>query len=249
MPRQLRGGIMSNSLSAKSDQLAFDWLDPDRDQLARLAKQFVDEMRQLPKNAIVLVSCGKHKKDTKSIASELYTSPRFRMSINLIGRLQKRAFILSAKHGLLTLTTQVAPYDVDLSAFDDERRLQWESDVVSKLERHKRDSSVAILLADDEYATPLDERLKSIGFEVINPLTGLSNNARLMFLKACHHYLDRAASVKELYAIFDGMYAAGHVKTRKEALQGALPDQGVYFFFDPAEKTRFELHPVPKTPS
>ncbi|MCK1266886.1 MULTISPECIES: DUF6884 domain-containing protein [unclassified Bradyrhizobium] len=239
MPQQLRGGTMSHSLSAKSDQLTFDWLDPDRDELARLAKQFVDEVTQLPKSAVALVSCGKHKKDTKSIASELYTSPRFRMSINLISRLQKRAFILSAKHGLLTLSTQVAPYDVNLSTFDEERRFQWRSAVLSKLNRHRRDSSAVILLADDEYATPLDEGLKSIGFKVINPLTGLSSSARLMFLKACHHYLDRIGGIEELYAIFDRLHAAGHIKPLKEALGGALPDQGVYFFFDPAEKTLF----------
>ncbi|MGY3362470.1 hypothetical protein ACVWZK_009133 [Bradyrhizobium sp. GM0.4] len=230
---------MKNPFSAKSDQLAFDWLDPDRDELARLAQHFVDELKHLPKGAIVLVSCGKHKKETKSIASELYTSPRFRMSINLISRLEQRAYVLSAKHGLLSLTTQIDPYDVSLSTFDEERRARWQSDVVSKLNRQKRDSSAAVLLADDEYATPLDDRLKSEGFEVINPLAGLSNSARLMFLKACHHYLDRIAGVDELYSIFDRIHGAGHIKTLREALEGSLPDQGVYFFFDPTEKTRF----------
>ncbi|PSO33562.1 hypothetical protein C7G41_00865 [Bradyrhizobium sp. MOS002] len=219
--------------------MAFDWLDPDRDELARLAQHFVEELRQLPKSAIVLVSCGKHKKEAKSMASEMYTSPRFRMSVNLIGRLQQRAFILSAKHGLLSLTTQIDPYDVSLRTFDEEQLSRWQSGVVSKLKRQKRDNSVAVMLADDEYATPLDSRLKSEGFEIINPLTGLSNSARLMFLKACHHYLDRIASVGELYSIFDKLGSAGQIKTLRDALQSSLPDQGVYFFFDPKEQTRF----------
>ncbi|RQH12465.1 DUF6884 domain-containing protein [Bradyrhizobium sp. RP6] len=238
MPQQL-AGAMSHSPSAKSDQLAFDWLDPDRDELARAAKELVDELKLLTGGAVVLVSCGKHKKQTRSIASELYTSPRFRMSMNLITRLQQRAFVLSAKHGLLALTTAIDPYDVSLSSLDEERRLAWQSEVVSKLKRAKGRSSVVVLLADDDYAIPLDQRLESVGFKVIQPLSRLSNSARLLFLKECHHYLDRISGVEEVYASFERMSAAGHVKPLREAVRGTLPDQGVYFFFDPTEQTRF----------
>jgi len=100
-------------------------------------------------------------------------------------------------------------------------------------------SKIVILLADDEYANPLDERLTSVGIKVRNPLVGLSKDARLTFLKECHHYLDRIHCIEELYAIFDKMRAAGGIKTLRETLCEPLPDQGVYFFFDPTEQTRF----------
>jgi hypothetical protein len=79
----------------------------------------------------------------------------------------------------------------------------------------------------------------SLGIKVLNPLTGLSKEARLSFLKECHHYVDRILGVEDLYAIFDRMRAADGIKTLRETLRTPIPDQGVYFFFDPAEQTRF----------
>jgi hypothetical protein len=239
MPPEPRGGNMKQSASAKTDQFAFDWLDPGRDELARSAKKFVDELGQLPNDAVVLVSCGKHKKPIKSAASELYTSPRFQMSVKLTGRLRRTAFILSAKHGLLAPTTQINPYDLSLSSFSEEQRLQWQAAVLSKLTSLKQANKIVILLADDEYASPLDERLTSAGINVINPFAGLSKDARLSFLKECLHYLDRVHCVEDLYVIFDRMRATGGIRSLREALREPLPDQGVYFFFDPTEQTRF----------
>jgi hypothetical protein len=230
---------MNHPHSAKSDQFAFDWLEPPRDELARPAKEFVDELKHLPSDIILLVSCGRHKKATKSAASELYTSPRFQMSVNLARRLQRTAFVLSAKHGLLALTTRINPYDLSLSSLSEERRLRWQAGVMSRLTALNLPNKIVVLLADDDYAQPLDERLRSLGIKVLNPLTGLSKEARLLFLKECHHYIDRTLGAEELYAIFDRMQAADGIKNLRETLHSPIPDQGVYFFFDPAEQTRF----------
>jgi hypothetical protein len=228
---------MKHSLSARPDQFAFDWLEPARKELARSAKRFVDQLYQLPSDTVILVSCGKHKKSTKSAASELYTSPRFQQSVRLAGRLQKDALILSAKHGLLALTTHVDPYDLSLSSLSVEQRLRWGACVVSKLTARKN----VVLLAEDEYAQSLVEGFTSLGINVLNPLIGLAGDARLTFLKECHHYVDRTLGVEELYAIFDQVRGEGGIETLREALRRPLPEQGVYFFFDPTEKTRFSV--------
>lgn len=61
-----------------------------------------------------VIPCGGAKADMKAAARHLYTGSFFREALNtaLANVPADRVFILSAKHGLLPLTTEVEPYDL-----------------------------------------------------------------------------------------------------------------------------------------
>src|SRR2546429_276056 len=106
-----------------SGQASFDWLEPDAQTLAALAREYLDQARSMPKErTAVLISCGKNKKTTKDTVSELYTSPRFRLSRLLAERLHLQYFVISAKHGLLAPSKRIEPYELGLESFDDHQR-------------------------------------------------------------------------------------------------------------------------------
>lgn len=62
---------------------------------------------------IYIIGCGAQKRAVKSPAAELYTGPYFRACLRYAR--SKAAdtdiYILSAKHGLLSLTDEIEPYD------------------------------------------------------------------------------------------------------------------------------------------
>lgn len=64
-----------------------------------------------------VIPCGAHKLDHPAAARDLYTGPMFRHTLtaaqaNAEHDTQARILILSAKHGLITLDTVLAPYDL-----------------------------------------------------------------------------------------------------------------------------------------
>jgi hypothetical protein len=221
-----------------SEQIAFDWLEPDSRALAILASESVDRLRSLPKDrTVLLISCGRNKKQTKDAASELYTSPRFRLSRRLADHLRLQYFVVSAKYGLLDPTETIEPYDLSLELFNDEQRVAWAKDILDQLLSVSKKMTHVVLLADDEYAAPLKDVFNNIS--VILPLDGLTKPTRLSFLKECNRLLDRTDAVQAFYGIVEHMNAKSAILPLREALQNPLPDQGVYFFFDPTEETRF----------
>jgi hypothetical protein len=120
--------------SPKSEQMAFDWLELAPQAIASLAGECVDRLRSLPNGrTVVLISCSRKKKQTKDAASELYTSPRFRLSRSLADHLKLQYFVVSAKYGLLASTEVIEPYDVSLELFNDEQRIAWADDILDRL--------------------------------------------------------------------------------------------------------------------
>jgi len=76
---------------------------------------------------IVLLMCGKNKLPHPAKAEDLYTSPRFIESMNYAKSLttQNNIYILSAKHGLLTLEQEVAPYDKSVYDMSSQEKKAW----------------------------------------------------------------------------------------------------------------------------
>lgn len=70
---------------------------------------------------LVIASCGQKKAPTKCEAASLYTGSYAQMCLRAAWTLADDAAdirILSALHGLLSLTTKVEPYDIRLSAYN-----------------------------------------------------------------------------------------------------------------------------------
>lgn len=98
---------------------------------------------------IVVISCGLRKLRQPAPAMHLYTGNIFRTQLDYAMSLAplSRVFIISAKHGLVRLTTVLAPYDMRITdpgaITSDEIRRQAEdlgiideADVVTTANRH-----------------------------------------------------------------------------------------------------------------
>ncbi len=130
---------------------------------------------------IVLIACASRKRATRARAAELYTSARFKYSLQYARKLNPDViFILSAKHGLLTLDDEIEPYDVTLNKMRANERKAWAKEVVEQLEVHADlQHQHFIILAGERYFQYLLPHLTS--YEV--PLKGLRIGEQLQYLK------------------------------------------------------------------
>ena len=109
---------------------------------------------------IVLLSCGKKKRNRRAKAGDMYISPLFTKSLNYAKQKLRpdKVFILSAKHGLLGLGDEIEPYDKKLN---DRERRQWASKVLKQLQSHANlDSDHFTFLAGDKYREFLIPHIK-----------------------------------------------------------------------------------------
>ena len=224
-------------------QMSFGWLEPNAHQMAAKAGRLVTSIRDYPPSStLFLISCGKHKAASPIRAADLYTSPRFRMSAAIANRLGQGFLILSAKHGLLPPDAITEPYDFSLKFMTREEQLQWAHRVVADLKKIcGNDIDRIVLLADEDYVADLLPLLAETELQVVDPLHGLFKAARLSFLKSCNRFLDRADAIRAMYKIFEDVVETASLPSLRDALQGPIPAQGVYFFFDPDEHSRFSL--------
>ena len=108
---------------------------------------------------IVLVSCTKKKLPHGAPAELLYSpSARFRYSLAYARSLQPDAiYILSAKHGLVSLDQHLEPYEQTLKRANRAERSKWGRQVLSQLARvcHPTEDRFVILAGKDYYETLL----------------------------------------------------------------------------------------------
>src|SRR5687768_5388522 len=122
-------------------------------------------------STIVLIPCASEKLPFRTKASELYTSPLFKLNLQYARQRQPDAiYILSAKYGLLPLDTEVEPYDVTLNDMSTRDAKAWAQQVLSQLAaRCDLQADHFVFLAGMKYRQHLVSQLASI--EV--PLEGL----------------------------------------------------------------------------
>ena len=78
---------------AQNAQISFDWLEPDPLTLAKLTKLAIDGISGSGRGEVaILLGCGKNKKEVRSSASELYSSPRFQVGVHLASRMHLPLF-------------------------------------------------------------------------------------------------------------------------------------------------------------
>ena len=145
------------------------------------------------KKIIILISCASKKHSTKMQAKDLYNSVLFKSSLEYANSIKHdKIYILSAKHHLLDLETQIEPYDVtlsyispksrksDLIILNNEQKKLWGNTVISQLNKVSDiENDIFIILAGREYIEPLEKSIKNID----NKLRGLRNGERIKWLK------------------------------------------------------------------
>lgn len=130
---------------------------------------------------IVLLSCGKKKRNRRAKASDMYISPLFTKSLNYAKQKLRpdKVFILSAKHGLLGLGDEIEPYEKPLNNMRKRERRQWASKVLKQLQSCANlDSDHFTFLAGNKYREFLIPHIKHYSV----PMEGLRIGKQLAWL-------------------------------------------------------------------
>jgi len=130
---------------------------------------------------IVLISCVKSKLPYAAPAELLYTSSLFKFSLAYARQFAPDAiYILSAKHWLVSLDQQIAPYEQTLKAMPAPDRKDWGKKVLRQLADVSNPSTDHFtILAGRDYHGPLISGLPNHTL----PLGSLDYGKRLQFLK------------------------------------------------------------------
>lgn len=130
---------------------------------------------------IVLISCVSKKLPHEARVEDLYTSTLFKFNLKYAKKLGPDAiFVLSAKHGVLELDAEIAPYDVTLNGMRSVERKAWSMKVLEQLAMHANlQEDHFIFLAGQNYRKYVVPCLAS--FEI--PLEGLPIGKQLQKLK------------------------------------------------------------------
>ena len=112
---------------------------------------------------IVFVTCVKPKKNYECAAKDLYQGKLFQELMGFADA-QKPAkiFILSGKHHLLDLETEVTPYDVNLNHVSEEALQAWSAKVLEQLKEKGCDleKDYFYLLTNETYRRHLVTKIK-----------------------------------------------------------------------------------------
>lgn len=120
-----------------------------------------------------LVACGSSKRDGSQPAWGLYDSTLFEKSwaaASLVGD----PFVMSAKHGLLTVDDRLKRYNETLKDYTEAEKCEWAESVAKELPNHY---DVVVLFGGRDYVNPLKEALD---VEVVDAYEGTSGNGKQM---------------------------------------------------------------------
>jgi len=135
---------------------------------------------------IVLLSCTKSKTDHAAPAQELYSaSPMFQKTLEYGKALKPdKMYILSAKHHLVPLTKELAPYDKTLKEMPKAEKEKWGEETVKQMKSHglNLDKDKFIFLTGSEYMKPLAKYIPEENME--KPMEGKRFGQRLQWLNS-----------------------------------------------------------------
>lgn len=97
--------------------------------------------KQQSKLVIAILPCSKKKSSEPGMAATVYTGTLFRLSLKYAQAVLTAdiIFILSAKHGVLSIYDPLVPYDLSLSSLTSKERSTWGlatgAEMINRLER------------------------------------------------------------------------------------------------------------------
>ncbi|WP_146144831.1 DUF6884 domain-containing protein [Phreatobacter cathodiphilus] len=185
---------------------------------------------------LMVLGCGRNKLTTRASAQSLYTSSRFRQSVDIAKQLNAPFVILSAKHGIVDSNAILEPYDLDLSILSEDDRLVWGEKALSDLAALASGRSITVL-AESNYAQPLLQANKARlePLTIVSPWVELSQPDRDLWLREAHHMAVRIRDLDRLYAWIEAKREAALVFPFGDLSAMTVPKRGVYLFLDPEE--------------
>jgi hypothetical protein len=186
---------------------------------------------------IALISCTKSKRGSTASAALLYTSTLFNKSLLYAQSNADRTYILSAKHGLLSLDDTIDPYELSIKSLNASQKIEWAQKVGGRLRQLVAAKDNVCLLAGREYSAPLLDCLKQIRCTVSYPLNRMSLGNRVSWLRKHNDeevlertYLEFYSNLRRLYVGQNG----GRLFSECDGRSG-WPTRGVYLIFEPEE--------------
>jgi hypothetical protein len=209
--------------------------------IAQLAMRAANQVEALdPANCHALISCSKSKGGHRDLARNMYVSSLYRKSVLVVEGWGLSFSILSAKHGLLDPDEMIEPYDVTLKGASKQFKSEWAEKVDKQVRNSIDRKKHLIVLAGDDYYAPLTEAGTKDPLKFFAPMRGLSLGNRLVFLNQSVRIHKRRTAVARSYAMFAHLAKSMGLHPLRELLLAEdLPKQGVYFFFDDGEPTKF----------
>lgn len=211
-----------------------------RPTIAQLTMRASNQIEAMgPANCHALISCSKSKGGHRDLARNMYVSPLYRKSVMVAEGWGLPFSILSAKHGLLDPEETIEPYDLTLKGASKRFKLDWAHKVDEQIRRSIDRKKRLIVLAGDDYYAPLIEAGIKDPLDYFAPMRGLSLGNRLVFLNQCIRIPKRRTAIVRSYGMFDHLAKSMGLHPLRGILAEDLPKQGVYFFFDDGEATKF----------
>ena len=135
---------------------------------------------------VVLLSCTKSKLDKPAPAQELYSpSPMFQKTLKYGKTLEPdKMFILSAKHHLVPMTKELAPYDMTLKDMSKDEKEAWAEETVKQMKSQglNPQKDKFVFLTGNEYMKPLFKYIPEENVE--KPMDGKRMGERLKWLNS-----------------------------------------------------------------
>ncbi|MCI0559167.1 MAG: hypothetical protein MN733_11775 [Nitrososphaera sp.] len=187
--------------------------------------------------SIFLLSCSKTKRERRLPAKDIYASPLFHKARAYAEKVADRFYILSAKHGLVTPDTVIAPYDDTLRSKTVAERKEWAQKVLTKLKPLLLPGDKITILAGRAYREFLLDELRSVGCVIDTPLAGMSIGQQLKYLGKINQPSKFEIDLSQFYLQLDRLEfgLAGGRLLRECTGRLQWPTRGVYFLFEPDE--------------
>lgn len=125
---------------------------------------------------VVLVGCGKSKRDGTHEARNLYDSTYFELKRDYAEAVGDEWFVLSAEHGLVRPTEEIEDYETGIGERDPD---EWADDVLGELDA---EGATVVVLAGSDYYEPLEHGLEAEVGKVEAPTMGLQIGKRMSWL-------------------------------------------------------------------
>lgn len=185
---------------------------------------------------IVLIACTAQKAKRRSRARDLYTSALFRKSLAFADDAHADAiYVLSAKHGLVSIDDWIEPYDITLHGRPREAVQAWADRVIRELgEVADLELDRFTILAGSQYRRFLVPRLANVAV----PLAGLRIGQQLKALTAASAgHVGEASPCALAHRLLRAQRCHSFPFATSE-----IPPNGLYVLFEKGE----EAHGAPR---
>lgn len=140
------------------------------------------ELTEAAPPRVIVCQCTSTKRDKTAEAREMYMpSAYFRKQRAYAEATGDYWFIQSAKHGLLSPTDRIEPYDKRPRHIGDVEA--WAASIAASIDEAIGTPAVVEVLGGKAYADPLTPELEALGYDVLEPLRGQLIGTRQQTLK------------------------------------------------------------------